>query len=502
MTDCRRLARCRALLELLVVVLAAFGPGARAQSGDTLEVDRKVIAYAKQSSELMGNLEYLCDVIGPRLTGSARLQQASDWTAGKMRSYGLDNVRLESWTIPVGWERGRVDARLVTPNAGFQLSMAQRAWTPGTRGAVTGPVVIFDPKPDNSDLDRFRGKLHNAILLMSSPATVNEHPSRETGTSVGPRPRGTDETDSGEAQRRADPKRDAFLKEEGAAAELTDAGKPQMLLNMSGSWGPDDRPSPRPARPVFYVAHEHYAMLYRLLQRGMDVTVRLRADCRFVRGPITVYNTVGEIRGSEKPDEIVLCGGHLDSWDLANGAVDNGTGAMVVLETARLIKALNLKPKRTIRFVLFTGEEEGLHGSRAYVRQHKSELARHSAVFVLDIGTGKVTGIGLHGNGQARPVLEPEIAVLNDLGVTAYSEFLMSGTDHASFYPTVPGFWFMQEGADYNLMHHSQSDTYDKALPDDLTQCATVMAVCAYNVAQLPEMLPRRPDATKAPAAP
>jgi Zn-dependent M28 family amino/carboxypeptidase len=208
---------------------------------------------------------------------------------------------------------------------------------------------------------------------------------------------------------------------------------------------------------------------------------------------VTVSNTVGEIRGAETPDEVVLCGAHLDSWDLGEGTVDNGTGSMVVLETARLLKALGVRPARTIRFVLFYGEEEGLVGSAEYVQRHKAEMPRLSAVFVNDTGTGRVTGIGLHGNPQLRPIFETEWPILKELGVTGYNTFLMGGTDHASFAPTgVPSCWFSQASGDYGLMHHSQSDTFDKALPDDLKQCASVMAICAYNTAQLPTLLPRK----------
>lgn len=493
----------RFLSAALALVLLQVS--ASAQTGQLLEDNRRLIEYAKQNSELMTNLEYLSDIIGPRLTGSARMKRANEWTAEKMREYGLENVRLEEWQIPAGWERGRLEAHLLEPN-GVSISAAAMAWTPGTRGTVVGPVVYFDAKPDNSDLDRFKGKLKNAILLLSPPREVNHHPSRSTGRDVWNRRIGGggralyDEhghldhddhhhAEETEAQRRQNAVRDEFFKKEGVAAVLMDSGKPQMLLVMTGSWGREGASSPFPR---LFVTNEHYAMLYRLTRRGVPVKMRLRVENRFTRGPVTVYNTVGEIRGSEKPDEMVICGAHLDSWDLATGTVDNGTGSMVVLEAARLIKALGLKPARTIRFVLFSGEEQGLHGSREYVRRHKDEMGKVSAVFVHDTGTGKIEGIGLHGNKQVQPVLEG-MPILKELGVTRYSDGLMGGTDHASFYPEgVPAFWFMQDPADYFLSHHTQSDTYDKALKDDLIQGATVMALCAYNVAQLPEMLPRR----------
>jgi carboxypeptidase Q len=470
-----------------------------AQAPNLADDNKRILDYAKQNSEVMNNLEYLSDMIGPRLTGSARLKKANDWTAAKMKEYGLDNVHLEKWTVPLGWERGTCEARIIEPN-GIPLTCASWAWVPGTKGKFTGPVVLFNPVKDE-DYKKYEGKLKNAIVLFSAPAKPNHHPSR-----VAPGQRrgmfGTDEADETDAQRQAADKRTAFLKKEGVAVTLVDAGKPQMLLNMSGSWGAKPEETMK-GLPRVVLANEHYSMLYRLLQRNVPVTVQVEVKNKFVKGPIDVYNTVGEIRGSEKPDEVVLCGAHLDSWDLGTGSTDNGTGSMVVLEAARLIKAMGLKPKRTIRFVLFSGEEEGLFGSKAYVDAHKDDMDKISAVFVHDTGTGKITGIGLHGNPQAQAVFESEIPALKELEITTFSQFIMNGTDHASFYPKgVPAFWFMQDSADYGLMHHSQSDTFDKALPDDLIQGASVMAICAYDVAQRDSMFPRREMKTAETAKP
>lgn len=472
---------------LTLCVLIGLACAARAQDPALLETDRKIVAAEAETSELMANLEYLSDVIGPRVTGSAALRQANLWVADRMRAYGLENVHQEDHTIPVGWQRGRVEFRLLTPRAA-EMTAAAMAWTPGTHGLVRGPVVLFDPA-DEADRDaRFAGKLKNAIVLMSAPARVQQVITPQA-------PRGTDQFGEELEQQRRQSAAIAFLASEGAAAVLRDAAKPHGLLNMTGSWfGLDNRGrSKTPRLTTLFVTHEAYSMLYRLLQRKEPVEAQLRVESRFVKGPITVSNTVGEIRGAEKPDEIVLCGAHLDSWDLGEGTVDNGTGSMVVLEAARLLKALGVRPARTIRFVLFYGEEEGLVGSAAYVQRHRAEMDHVSAVFVNDTGTGRVTGIGLHGNPQLRPVFETEWPILKELGVTGYNTFLMGGTDHASFAPAgVPACWFTQVSGDYGLMHHSQSDTFDKALPDDLKQCASVMAICAYNAAQRPALLPRK----------
>lgn len=464
---------------------------AEAQSPEVLETDKKIVEFASQNSQLMENLEYLCDVIGPRLTGTARLKQANEWTAAKMKEYGLENVHLEGYTIPIAWERVTCEAKVLSPN-GIQLIAYAQPWTPGTKGPVTGPVVFFNAEK-KEDWQNYAGKLKGSIVLLAAPINVQQHPTHSKPGDFWSRKAigGTMEDAETAAARRQAKERDEFLVKEGVVAVVMDTFVPQSLVAITGGWSSDGA---IPAMPRVYLAHEHYAMLYRLTQRPMLVKLALNVVNRWIKGPVTVYNTVGDIKGSEKPDEMVICGAHLDSWDLGQGAVDNGTGSMVVLETARIIKRMGLKPKRTIRFVLFSGEEQGLHGSQAYVKAHTSEMEKVSAVFVHDIGTGKVNGIGLHGNPQVQSLFEKELAPIKDLGVTRYSTFLMGGTDHASFYPNrVPAFWYMQDYADYDLMHHTQTDTFDKAIKEELVQGATVMTISAYNVAQLPEMLPRRP---------
>jgi len=285
-----------------------------------------------------------------------------------------------------------------------------------------------------------------------------------------------------------------FLRSEGAAAVLQDAGKPHGLLTTTGGWQGLDRPSASDPMPSLYVAHEHYALLHRLASRPAPERTRVEIEVsnKFTPGPIAVYNTVGEIRGSEKPDEYVILGAHLDSWDLAQGTTDNGTGSMVVLEAARILARCGTPPKRTIRFVLFTGEEQGLHGSKAYVKQHKDELSRVSMCLAHDTGTGRVVGVGLQGRDVLKPILEAELGSLKELGVTDISLRSMSGTDHVSFEQAgVPGFALRQDMGEYRFTHHSQSDTLDKARTPDLIQGAQVMAVAAMRVANLPTLLPR-----------
>jgi Zn-dependent M28 family amino/carboxypeptidase len=246
--------------------------------------------------------------------------------------------------------------------------------------------------------------------------------------------------------------------------------------------------------PNLVIAHEDYAQLARLIENGM--TPRFEAAITNTLGTKAVqqWNTVAEIRGSEKPGEVVILGAHLDSWDLGTGTTDNGTGSMVVLEAARAIAQSGLHPKRTIRFILFSGEEEGLLGSAAYAAQHAATADSIQAVLVLDNGTGMVTGQALQGRNQDSQLWTDLLAPVASLGAKNVREANKGGTDHLSFIPYgVPGWNFDQEGRGYNHTHHSQVDTYDHAVPDDLKQASAVMAVTAYELANLPALLPRGP---------
>jgi hypothetical protein len=464
-------------------------------------LDQHIINEIKDHSEIISNLTYLSDVIGARLTGSDAAKRANDWTADRMRSYGLENVHLEAWTIPVGWERGTCSARVIEPDNGRAIILASAGWAPGTHGKVQGDVVIMEART-SQDLAKYKGKLKGAIVLQNPPQNVRpvtEKVANPLAAMAGP-PNALNNAFRRNPERMFERmmsfRRELgdFLRSEGAVAIFQDAGKPQGLLNMTGSWRGMDRASAGEPIPSFFVAHEHYAMLYRLAKRPAPARTRieLEATNKFIPGPVKVYNTVGEIRGSERPDEFVIVGAHLDSWDLGSGTTDNGTGSSIVLEAARALSKIAVKPKRTIRFCLFTGEEQGLHGSRAYVKDHKDELPRTSMAVVHDTGTGKVTGMMLSGFTSAKPIMEKAMESLKPLGVEDINLRSMGGSDHASFDRVgVPGFCCQQDMSEYRFTHHSQSDTLDKAHEPELIQGAEVMAVTAMRVADLPIMLPR-----------
>jgi carboxypeptidase Q len=496
-----------------------------------LALDHKIINQVKEGPEIMTNLAYLSDQIGPRLTGSANLKRANEWTAERMRSYGLENVHLEPWTIPVAWERGTAYARFVEPDNGRTLTIASMGWSPGTKGKVAGDVVVIKAK-NTQELTAYKGKLKNAVVLQGPPSNVRIDYFSDGGGRRGGRRQGQDTTAAkgpgakaatGKATPPADGKAPAtpggpadggmrrdvanfrqmmsfrrelqdFLRTEGAACILMDAAKPQGLLNMTGGWRGNDRVSAAEPIPSAFMVHEHYAMLYRLATRPEPAKTRVEIEIvnKMIPGPVTVYNTVGEIRGTEKPDEVVIVGAHLDSWDLGQGTTDNGTGTCCVLETARSLVKAGVKPKRTIRFCLFTGEEQGLYGSRAYVQAHKDELPKISLCLVHDTGTGKVIGLGLQGRESIKPILESELVALKELGLKDINLRGMGGSDHASFEQAgVPGFAVQQDMSEYNLTHHSQSDTLDKAHEPDLVEGVQVLAVAAVRVANLPSLLPR-----------
>src|SRR6266478_6074069 len=485
-----------AVISASVLVAARGGiAGPPANEADRIAAaDAKILSEIHERSGVMQNLEYLSDNIGPRLTGSPQLKQANEWTRDMFQKNGLANAHLEPWTISHGWARETARAGIVSP-AQHPLTIAAAGWSPSTPGAVRGPVVYFDAKK-KEDFAKFHGKLKGAIVIYQEPQSLS--PPRRNVPSPILRPMQAPPPAYGEppapspfaAEEEAANARTKFLKEEGVAAVLRDSNKPHGLLSMTDV---SKEPFDIGEIPTAFVTGEGYRMIWRMMKRG-TVEVEIEMKNSFSDKPVEVYNTVAEIRGSGKPEEVVILGAHLDSWDLGTGSTDNGTGSMAVLEAARALAKLNLKPKRTIRFVLFTGEEEGLVGSAKYAEAHKDELEKISAVLVHDTGTGRVLTLGLHDNYQDREIVDQVLAPLKELKLLEPTMRRTFGTDHASFDDVgVPGFFVVQDGAEYNQTHHSQSDTFDKVWKDELNQGAQVLAAWAYNTAQLPAMLARRP---------
>ncbi|MGN6390807.1 MAG: M20/M25/M40 family metallo-hydrolase [Gemmatimonadales bacterium] len=477
------------------LVLAAV-PGASAQTSVDTAGAGALIAQAMDHSEVMANLRVLSDLIGPRLSGSPAMRRANDWTAERFRAYGL-KVSLEPYRFGVPWDRGPVSARLVAP---FTRAVTAHswAWTAGTGArTLTGRVVLADlSTPDSvaANKSRVRGAW---VLPRTSFPLWNPD---------GPAMTATDSADLQEALRiRRLPTADTsapavrarrqfaldlpyVLRNAGALGTLIDGSKEHGLMTMSGS---PNRVSPLPS---LVIAHEDYAMLERQVIAGAGPKLEARIDNRLGRIPVQQWNTVAELPGTAHPGEVVILGAHLDSWDLGQGVTDNGTGSMVVLEAARVLSQSGHKPKRTVRFVLFSGEEEGLLGSRAYAAAHAAEADSIQAVLVLDNGTGAITGQALQNRPELAGLWQALLAPVASLGADSVRDASKTGTDHLSFLPYgVPAFNFDQLPRGYAHTHHSQTDTYDKAVAGDLKQASAVMAVTAYELANLPELLPRGP---------
>jgi carboxypeptidase Q len=465
--------------------------------------DAKIFSEIHDHNEVMSNLEYLSDIIGARLTGSENLEKANSWTRHKFADYGLENAHLESWTIAHSWAREFASGQIISPS-GHPLTLASFGWAPSTSGVARGPITYVKAQT-MEELEKYKGKLKGAIVITTEPIPLPPADAPAPNPLLVPygdpfllvrplRPgeRNPEYTPDYIRFLRA---RAEFLKSEGALAWLVDSGKPDGLLNMGSLGGHQYEIAPVPSA---FITSENYSLIWRLLKRG-PVEVELEITNSIGEKPEEVYNTVAEIRGSEKPDEVVVLGAHLDSWDLGTGTTDNGTGSIVVLEAARALEKLNLKPKRTIRFVLFSGEEQGLNGSRAYVAAHQGELPKISGALIHDTGTGRVISVSLMRNYQDREIMEKVLAPLRSLGLLELTERRVRGSDHASFDDAgIPGFFCIQEPAQYFQTHHSQADTFDQAHESDLIQGAQVVAAWAYNVAQLPDLLPRKPAAVAA----
>ena len=431
--------------------------------------DQRIADEVNARSELVKNLEYLTTQIGPRLTGSPQMQRASDWTLKRFQDYGID-AHLETGAIDHSWTRGTESAEITSP-IHRTIGIHAYGWSKATPGSVSGNAVAIELK-DAADLEKYRGKLKGAIVLVGKPADVSKaDPNPDNAyDAVIPPPRGV--RPSGQPWRaRAQLLRQ--IAEEQPAMMLTDSGKTDSLFNMTGTY-----PSYNPSRvPQAFVPHEDYDLIWRLLQSG-PVTLTANLQNTFSDKPAPVSITVAEIKGSELPDERVIVGGHLDSWDLGQGALDNGTGAMAVLEAARTLKSLGWKPKRTITFVLFTGEEQGGTGAATYVKNHLAELPKTDAVLIHDTGTGRVFSIALENLWETGPLMAEIYQPLQEVfDLQPISTRYFGGSDHVDFLDKgVPAYFCVQLPAHYREAHHSQADTFDKVIPDQINQGAALLA--------------------------
>jgi carboxypeptidase Q len=480
-------------------------------------------------SRVMETLYNLTDRIGPRLTGSPQAKQANEWTRDQFTHWGLVNAHLEGYPFGRGWSFSACQVRLTSPRAAV-LHAYPKAWTPGTNGAVRGPVIRAKIESEK-DFDQYRGKIAGKILLLDDPQEFKqpedpqfERFSREdldklTDFEVDVRER--DFRKRAIERYRQRKAVNEFLEKEKVLATVEPSGRVNGVVRVSqgGSWIPGESVGV----PAVVMAAEHYNELIRLVDHHQPVELELDVAARFLDDDPQAYDTIAEIPGTDKKDEIVMAGAHLDSWHAGTGATDNGAGSAVVMEAARILKALGVKPRRTIRFALWTGEEQGYYGSLAYVRKHfatrpenrdpaqqdlperyreetwplqlRPEHAKLAAYFNLDNGTGKVRGIYSEENTAVRPIFQAWLAPFADLGATTVTMRTTGGTDHVQFDRVgLPGFQFIQDRMDYETRtHHTDLDTYDHLQEEDLRQASVLMAAFLYDAAMRPEPLPRKP---------
>ena len=434
------------------VVAARGGFGTGSQVAAPNRLTQEIGAH----SELMKNLEELCDGIGPRLTGSEQLRRAQSWAMHKLQAYGAVNVHEEGYDLGRPWFRGVARARLLNAN-GQTLNIAQMGWTSGTQGPIQGDVALLNVKTlaeFKSVAPSLAGKV---VLILSRPrATEEERKNLKTYW---------DELST--AWRSAN-----------FALALIASEKDYNLQEMGGG------PTFLFRSNTAFITKDHANLLQRLLARGVVPRVEAELGGTFGEEPIKAYNVVADFPGTEKPEEMVIVGGHQDSWDLATGATDNGTGTVVAMEVLRAMKAAGLKPKRTLRVVLFSGEEQGLLGSKAYLASHASELAKVQAVLVDDAGSGRITGFtDMKVEAWTAP-LTAAMAPASALGATELPWAIIGGSDHEAFFEKgIPAFSPIQDPLDYRThTHHSQVDSLDHVVKEDLVQGAQVMAVTAWGL--------------------
>ena len=494
-------------------------------------------------SHVMEYASALMDGIGPRLTGSPNLKHANDWTRDQFTAMGCANAHLEDWgEFGMGWQQLNTWVRMSSPDTAVFIAQAA-PWSPSSNGAIQGPAVTIEAKKAE-DLDKYKGKVAGKIVLFGEMREVKpvdkplferyddkdlakliDHP-------MAPERDYEEYMKTYTERMELREKTKAFLVSEHALAMVLpsrdgrDGGGSGGTIFDDGSLGgfsyQRDHAIPF---PVVVMAIESYGRVYRLLKAHVPVNIEMNVDTKFFGDHEHGFDTIAEIPGTDPnlKDELVMVGGHLDSWAAATGATDNGAGTVVAMEVMRILNALHVKPRRTIRVGLWTGEEQGLYGSQGYVKQHfgfvplsttpeemkkpewlrkpagpvelKPDQPKISAYFNVDNGSGKIRGVYLEENAAVAPIFTQWIEPLKDLGVLTITLRHTGGTDHESFDAVgIPGFQFIQDPLDYgSRTHHSNQDTYERLQSGDLSQAATVEAIFVYNTAMRDQMLPRKP---------
>ncbi len=509
-----RTARLRLLAVALILV---FSVPSAALSAGREKIDYEALYKIKQEglqrSQVMEIMSWLTDVYGPRLTGSPNIRAAAEWAVDKLTEWGLQGARLEPWgPFGRGWSNEHFSLHVVEPTP-FPLIGFPKAWTPGTDGPVQAEAVIATFEKE-ADLDQYRGKLAGKIVLATPMPRIQaqwqapghrftDEELAERAMAPEPGQRGNFDVARFRRLREFRNKVAEFLRGEGVVAVLDTCERCTGGTVFVSSGGPRD-PEAAGTVPQITLTAEHYGRIYRMLQKEIPVKLELDVRNTFHDEDLSAFNVVAEIPGTDLADQLVMLGAHFDSWHSGTGATDNGAGSAAMMEAVRILQAAGLKPRRTIRIALWSGEEQGLLGSRAYVKEHfadpatmelKPEHGKVSVYFNLDNGTGAIRGVYLQGNEAVAPILGAWMEPFRSLGMTTLSVRNTGGTDHLAFDAVgIPGFQFIQDPIEYSTRtHHSNMDTYERIQAGDMMKNATIIAAFAYLAATRDEMLPRKP---------
>ena len=506
-------ARMRLAVMLLAFSAIASAP-AYAQTAE--RVDTAAISRIRDEgfnrSQVMETASWLTDIYGPRLTNSPNTRAAADWTIRRLASWGITNGRLEPWgTFGIGWSNQALFVRAVMPQA-YPIIANVAAWTPSTNGWVRGEAILANDITDSASMAKYAGKLRGKFVLVTVPPALaqrfNPDARRYSDSALNaltvPPAQGPGGGPGGPPQQQgglSNNDRMRFFASEGVAAVVSTSARNDFgTVFAAGSVGTRRQDALLDLIGLGFAA-EHYNRIVRTLEKGIPVELEMFVQST-AHDDRTAYNVIAEIPGTDKRDEVVMLGAHFDSWHYATGATDNASGSAVMLEAMRILKALNLPLRRTVRIGLWTGEEQGLLGSRAYVNNHfaeratmqlKPDHAKFQAYFNMDNGTGAFRGIYLQGNEAIGPIFRAWMAPFRDLGMNTITIRNTGGTDHQAFDAVgLPGFQFIQDEIEYGTRtHHSNMDSYERLIPDDLKKNAVIVASFVYLAANRPELLPR-----------
>jgi hypothetical protein len=512
----------RVIALALTVSLLSLPVAAQNGSGDMLSRIRK---EAMERSQIMKTMHMFTDVYGPRLTGSPNHKAAAEWAVKQMTAWGLENAHLEPWDFKhPGWLNERLTAHLISP-VKDPLVCEALAWTPSTKGTVQGSAyqLVLPERPTQEQLtmvlNNNKAKVRGKIVLVGKPASLavnlsppakrisEEQAQQRYGPNArpfafptpSPTPTPAPNAPRPLTARQVDEQLDTFLKANGALVRVNDAGREFRQIRAFNNRTFDVNK----VIPTVVMSNEDFGRISRILGDGTDVVLEFNIVNRVYPEGATSYNTIGEIRGSDKADEVIMLGGHLDSWHAATGATDNAIGCTIMMEAARILKTLGVKPRRTIRVALWSGEEQGLLGSQAYVKEHfgsfeepKPGYEKFGGYFNIDSGTGRVRGAGVFGPPEAANILREILAPFKDdgvVGATATRSRRLGGSDNTSFNQAgLPGIGMGQDPIEYGThTWHTNLDTYERILEDDVKKDAMVVAWAVYQLAMRDDMLPR-----------